>query len=116
MLNSGLALFPRVGEANAPILSGNAMPKSSPNIQGTSAFTSFEDYVTRQYEARSFANTDTPGNPYALDVSNKITSRSDTQVSTFSQARIDLFDSSQQIISDRGAVKLANDLKLGITK
>ena len=52
MLNSGLALFPRVGEANAPINSGNAMPKSSPNAGGSAPFASFEDFITRTYTAQ----------------------------------------------------------------
>jgi len=116
MLNSGLALFPRVGTHTGPINGGNAMPHSSPNIQGTTPFLSFEDYVTRQYQARNFSNTDTPANPYALQVSNNITGRSDSATFTFSQSRIDFFDNSQQVIGDRNAVALAHDLRLGITK
>jgi hypothetical protein len=116
MLNSGDSLFPRVGTNTAPIKSGNAMPKSNPTAGGTAPFASFVDYIMRTYTARNFSNTSTPASPYALDLSNKITSRTDTAAFSFSQARIDLFDSGQQIITDRGAVALAHVLRLGVFK
>ena len=116
MLNSGLALFPRVGEATAPINSGNALPKSSPTAGGTSAFLSFEDYTERTYAARNFSNATTTANPYALQVLNNITLGSATTLATFSQSAIDQMDANQQIISDKNAVALAHVLRLGITK
>ena len=116
LLNSGVGLFPRVGEFDAPILGGDALPKSDPNIGGTSVFSSFDNYVTRVYTARNFADTDTNGNAYARTVQNAITARTDTANFTFSDARITFYDNSQQIISDKAAVKLANILKLTITK
>jgi hypothetical protein len=115
-LNSGSALFPRVGNLTAPINSGNALPKSSPAAGGSAAFTSFDNYEQRTYAARNFADAETPGNAYARTVQNNITGRTDTQNFTFSNARITIFDNSQQIISDKNAVALAHVLRLGITK
>lgn len=116
MLNSGTALFPRVGELDAPVLGANALPHSTPTAGGSAAFTSFENYVHRIYAARNFADTDTTGNNYARTVQNAVTLRTDTQNFTFSDSRISFFDNSQQIITDKSAVKLATTLKLTITK
>jgi hypothetical protein len=115
MLNSGLALFPRVGELNGPVLGGNVFPGSiAPNSGG--AYKSFDDYIQRTYAARNFADVDTVANGYALTVSNNITQRGDTASFNFSDSRITFFDNSQQIITDKSAVALAAVLKLQVFK
>jgi hypothetical protein len=117
ILNSGLALFPRVGVYNAPINgTGGVLPGSKTPTDGGGIYTSFENYVRRIYVARNFGDTDTTGNSYARTVQNNITLRSDSSNFTFSDSRITFYDNSQQIISDKSAVKLANILRLGITK
>jgi hypothetical protein len=116
MLNSGLALFPRVGENTAPILGGNAMPKSNPTAGGSTPFLSFEDYTTRTYTARNFSNTTTPGNAYSAQLLGNITGGAVTTLATFSQTVINQLDANQQIITDKGAVALAHVLRLGISK
>ena len=114
VINSGAALFPRVGERNAPILGGNALPRSNPTAGGSSPFTSFDNFVNRQYAARGFGTGDTPGNPYALAISNNITGRTDSSVFNFSESRITFFDNSQLIISDKGAMRLAASIKVKV--
>jgi hypothetical protein len=114
ILNSGIALFPRVGELAAPILGANALPGATVS-DGMGAYTSFQNYISRIYQARNFSNAETPGNDYARTVQNNITGRTDTTNFTFSDARISIFDNSQQVISDKLAVKVAGVLKLKIT-
>ncbi len=115
MLNSGLALYPRVGELNAPLLSGNALPKSDPT-DAMGVYTSFENYIRRTYTARGFMDVETPGNAYAQTAINKITGGSLSGTYTFSSSLITALDNSQQIIGDKAAVALAHILRLDISR
>lgn len=115
MLNSGDALFPRVGVLTAPILSGNALPKSSPT-DGQGNYTSFDDFIRRDYAARGINDVGTPGNTYSQTVQNNIDATSTSGNFTFGTKQIDAFDANQQIITDKAAIQLAADLKLTITR
>ena len=80
------------------------------------AYTSFENFVRRTYTARGFADVETTGNPYTRVVTNLITGRTDDSDSfKFTDNRVDFFDKSQQIITDKAAVKLAAVLKLKVS-
>jgi hypothetical protein len=99
----------------APILSGNALPKSDPT-DGQGVYTSFDDFVRRDYAARGFGDVGTPGNSYSQTVENNIDSTSVTGSFTFGTKQIDAFDANQQIITDKAAIQLAAVLKLTITR
>lgn len=114
MLNSGLALFPRVGLTDGPILGGNVFFGADPVTGGD--YTSFDNYVRRLYTARNFQDTDTAANRLAREYQNAICARTDTTNFNFTDARNDLFDNSQQIITDREACALAHTLLAQITK
>lgn len=114
LLNSGTALFPRVGLNEAPILGGNVFPNGDAVTGGD--YTSFENYVRRIYAARNFDNSNTTGNPLALQVKNNIRQTNETAAVVFSTTPIDQFDNSQQIITDRLAVQLAAAMKLQVSK
>lgn len=118
MLNSGSALYPRVGALGAPLMGGIGSVFHggvAPADQG-GVYVSFEDYVRRTYAARNFGGGDTPAPTLARQMQNAITGRSDGSNFNFSQQRIELFDDSQQVITDRSAVALARILKLQIVR
>lgn len=115
MLNSGTALFPRVGVYDAPHIGSQNIFPGGDSVAGGD-YTSFEDYIRRTYAARGFADTDTTGNAYSRTVQNNITARTDTAAFNFSDSRITFYDNSQQIISDKNAVKLAAILDLQVAK
>jgi hypothetical protein len=116
-LNSGKALFPRVGTLVAPhIGTQNVFPNGDTPADGQGVYTSFENYVRRIYAARNFGGGDTPAPTLARLMANAATGRSDNSNFNFSQNRIELFDNSQQIITDRSAVQLAAILKLQVRK
>jgi hypothetical protein len=114
MLNSGAALFPRVGMLVGPILSGNVFPGGNSFAGGD--YTSFENYVRRIYAARNFNNTDTDAPDLARQIKNNIRQVNETGAFDFSTTQITQFDNSQQIITDRAAVTLAAALDLQVTK
>jgi len=109
-LNSGDALYPRSRVKNAPLIGGqNVFPNA--NVPSTT-YTSYQDYVRKIYQARNFGGGNTNAPPVATTYSNLITGRADTGTFTFSTARFDTFDNSQQILSDRASVQLAGALRL----
>lgn len=117
LLNSGKALFPRVGLLNAPILGGQDVFVNGVNpTDGQGAYTSFENYIRRIYAARNLADVDTAANPLARDIQNNINGTNLQTVGTFSNARLSTLDGNQQIITDRNAVTLAAILKLQVRK
>lgn len=115
MLNSGTALFPRVGVLDAPLLGGQNVFNGGVTVSD-GAYTSFENWIRRTYAARNFGGGDTPASKLARTMQNAITVRNDTSNFNFSQQRITFFDNSQVVISDRAAVQLAAVLKLQVTK
>jgi hypothetical protein len=113
MLNSGLALYPRVGLYDAPLLGGQNVFNGGKAIAGGD-YTSFENYVRRSYAARNFADNETPANNLALAMQNQICARTDTNNFNFRPSRLEFFDNSQQVITDKAAVQLAAILKLQV--
>lgn len=118
MLNSGSALYPRVGVLSAPLLGGigSVFHGGTPAGDAGGVYNSFENYVRRIYAARNFGGGDTPAPTLARTMQNAITGRADSVNFNFSQERIELFDNSQQVITDRNAVQLARILKLQIVR
>jgi len=115
MLNSGKALYPRVGVYDAPLLGGQNVFNGGDAVAGGD-YTSYENYVRRIYAARNFSDIETPAPPLALTMQNEICARIDTNSFNFRTTRTDFFDNSQQIITDKAAVQLAAALKLQVQK
>jgi len=115
MLNSGKALYPRVGVYDAPLLGGQNVFNGGDAVAGGD-YTSYENYVRRIYAARNFSDIETPAPPLALTMQNEICARTDTNLFNFRTTRTDFFDNSQQIITDKAAVQLAAALKLQVQK
>jgi hypothetical protein len=115
MLNSGKALYPRVGVYDAPLLGGQNVFNGGDAVAGGD-YTSFENYVRRIYAARNFADSETPAPPLALTMQNEICARTDTNSFNYRSSRTDFWDNSQQIITDKSAVALAAVLKLQVQK
>ena len=114
MLNSGTALFPRVGVYDAPIIGGQNVFSGGITPTTGGEYTSFENYVRRSYAARSFLDNETPANALALQMQNTICARADANNFNFRKSRLDFFDASQQVITDRLAVRMAAALKLQV--
>jgi hypothetical protein len=114
MLNSGTALFPRVGVYSAPLIGGQNVFVGGITPTSGGDYADFEDYVRRIYAARNFPDNETPANNLALQMQNTICARTDTNNFNFRESRTEFFDKSQQILSDKLAVKMAGVLKLQV--
>ena len=112
MLDSGKALFPRVGILGGSLKNNtNGVFSGSGAISGGS-YVSFENYIRRLYDARGFANLSSSGNP-TLDAIEKTISLIDKS-NTFNTTLINDIDANQQIITDKSSIALAGILKLTI--
>ncbi|MCS7033494.1 MAG: hypothetical protein NZ561_05800, partial [Phycisphaerae bacterium] len=58
----------------------------------------------------------TPGNPLALQIKNRIRNQNETAALTFNTTPITQFDNSQEIITDKAATTLAAALRLQVTR
>jgi hypothetical protein len=115
LIESGKALFPRVGELAASILnkaagifSGGATPSD-----GHGPYTSYQDFIRRTYLARGFSDFASTSNNVVTSTYRNITADTTSTV-TFNDTIITLLDAKQQIITDPGAIKLARALKLTV--
>jgi hypothetical protein len=115
LIESGKALFPRVGELAASILnkaagifSGGATPSD-----GHGPYTSYQDFIRRTYLARGFSDFASTSNNVVTSTYRNITADTTSTV-TFNDTIITLLDAKQQIITDPGAIKIARALKLTV--
>jgi hypothetical protein len=111
MLDSGKALFPRIG-----ILAGSMKDTTGGVFKGSSiaggAYMSFDDYIRRTYTARGFGEFNSNGNPTLDAIVKNATLLS--KMNTFNSTLISDIDANQQIITDKNSLVLAGILKLTI--
>lgn len=115
MLNSGTALFPRVGLYDAPLLGAQNVFNGGVAVSG-GPYSSFENFIRRTYADRNIGGGDTVAPTLARTIQNVIIAANQTSNFNFSEQQIRLFDQQQIIISDKAAVQLAAILKLQVTK
>ncbi len=117
MLESGQAIFPYVGLEDAPILHGPSIFYGSDVTPpyGTGPYTSFINYIEREYTARGDTDNSTPGNNVLDAYYTAITGKAASNGMQFSDSLINDIDGFQAIISTTNAITLAGDLKLGIS-
>jgi hypothetical protein len=113
MLQSGKALFPRVGLQNAALLDTSIGVFPGADAQTGGVYTSYENFVRRLYETIGIGNANTVGNPSWTEFFHRITNTTQG-TPTFANATIDTLDASQQIITDKNAITLAGILRLSV--
>jgi len=116
MIESGRALFPRVGTLQGAILNGattGVFPGSATPSDGMGVFKSFDDYIRRQYLARGFSDISSVGNA-AMSSDFKLITGSSPAANTFDTTLISVSDSKQVVITDKGAIELARVLKMTV--
>jgi hypothetical protein len=106
LLNSGQQVFPRVGLLAAR----NLNPGNKVFHNGTTNDVSFEAFIRRQYVERNFGDFNSAGNATWQKMYTLITGRTDT--ATFDRTTLSRIDQSQQIVTDRNAIRLAGFLGL----
>ena len=113
LLESGKALFPRVGTLGGAIRNSSAGIFVGAQSQSGGAYSSFENYIRRLYQARNFGNFDSVGNDTLAAMFTNITGV--TKPVSFGNSLISDIDSGQQIITDKAAIALAGMLKLKVS-
>jgi hypothetical protein len=113
MLQSGKALFPRVGIFNGAILNASDGVFPGADSQSGGVFTSFENYLRRTYQNIGISNVDTAGNVSWTAFYQAITGKTSTP--TFDTNALNDLDNSQQIITDKNAITLAGILRLNVS-
>ncbi len=118
MLNSGQTIFPYVGLLNGPIRHGPSVFNGSDVApsDGQGDYTSFSNYIEREYIARgSPVGLTTAGNSMLDTYYTAITGKAAPNGLQFTDSLIKDIDGFQAIISTTNAITLAGDLKLGIS-
>lgn len=113
MLNSGKALFPRVGMLGAALHNNKDGIFTGEKTQTGGAYVSYEDYVRRLYISRGFGTNSSKGN----STLNAMIDNINHTTKSYSQFDATIFadvDANQQIITDRSALTLAGILKLTV--
>ena len=111
ILDSGKALFPRVGIQQGAIMNNTAGVFAGTSVSG-GAYVSFEDYIRRGYDARGFGNFNSNGNATLDAIVKNMTLL--VKTNTFNATLISDIDANQQIITDKSAITLAGILKLTV--
>jgi len=109
LLDSGKALFPRVGILQGAVKNETEGVFSGSSIAG-GAYVSFEDYIRRLYIARGFGAFDSSGNPTLNSIIENMTNKNKNN--SFNATLISDIDANQQIITDKNSLVLAGILKL----
>jgi hypothetical protein len=114
LLQSGRTIFPYVGLFDAPLFNsrGNVFPGAIAQTGG--AFTSYENYIRRQYVARGAPDLVTNGNNILRSYYTAITTQPSSASQKFNGALLSAVDGFQSPISTKGAIQLAGALRLGI--
>jgi hypothetical protein len=116
LLESGRALFPRVGVLAGPILRSSAgiFPNSVTPSDGMGVYTSFQNFISRGHLARGFSNVESDGNGVLNATYAAMTGDTTTTGLKFNDQLMTLVDAKQQAISDKDAIALAGILKLTV--
>jgi hypothetical protein len=112
MLDSGSAVFPRVGLDQGPVKFSTGGVFLNASAQTGGDYLSYEDYIRRLYIARNFPAVDTDGNATLDAMMQNVTGQ--TNSNSFNEAAIQLVDKFEQIITDKTAIREAGYLKLTI--
>jgi len=115
LLQSGRTIFPYVGLFTAPNHNSknNVYPGSiAPSSGGT--YTSYEDFIRRQYVARGAPDQVTTGNNILKIYYNAITGKAAPKSFNFTGSLLTDVDSFQSPIPTKAAIALAGALRLGI--
>ena len=115
LLQSGRTIFPYVGLFTAPNHNSknNVFPGSIPPSSGGS-YTSYEDFIRRQYVARGAPDQVTAGNNILRSYYTAITTKTSAKSLAFTGSLLTDIDSFQNPIGTKAAIVLAGALRLGI--
>jgi hypothetical protein len=112
-IESGKAIFPYVGLQNAPIKNPAGGIFLGAKAQTGGVYTSYINYVNRQYQARgSQSKPSTPGNQLLKDYYTAIKGTAAPATLSFNDSLITDIDQFQQIVGTKQAIALAGALKL----
>jgi len=114
ILQSGRTIFPYVGLYDGPLFNskGNIFPGAVAQTGGN--FTSYQNYISRQYIARGAPDVVTTGNNILRSYFTNITGQASTATMKFNGALLTAVDAFQSPIPTKGAIQLAGALRLAI--
>ena len=116
-LNSGRAIFPYVGLLDPPNTLSDAagvLPGSKADSDGNGVYTSFDNFIGRQYIKRGAVSQQTTGNALFKVFYTGITGKTAPTTLNFNDALIADIDSFQQVVGTKAAIVLAQQLKMGL--
>jgi hypothetical protein len=115
MIQSGRTIFPYPGVLTAPhtINQGQGIFPGQKSVTGGN-YTSFDDFVQRQYKARGSVAQNTVGNSLLNQYYTAITTKKATANMQFSTTLINDVDSFQGIMGTKLTLQLANALRMGL--
>ena len=117
LLNSGRVKFPFVGPLdppNARLDERGVLPNSIADSDGDGVYTSFDNFVGRQYIKRGAISQNTNGNELLEAYITAITGTTPVGDVNFSDSLITSIDNSQKIVSVKSTISLARHLRLQI--
>ena len=117
LLNSGRTIFPYVGVLSAPMLNAasGVFNGQKPASDGGGVYASFNDFVRRGYIERGSIDNTAPGNALLEQYYTAVTNKPATTGMLFSTSIISDIDSFQTPLGTRGAIVIAQALKLALS-
>lgn len=112
LINSGRTIFPYVGVNTAPMLNADKGVFQVQKAVTGGVYTSFDDYTRRSYIARGAVSGNTPGNAVLRDYYTRTTGKAAPANMTFNDSIIADVDTFQGPLGTRGAIVIAQQLKL----